>query len=351
VRRIAPVLKLIESCNLACSYCYQEELLARRRLMAPATLDRILAELARITTGPLQLLWFGGEPTLVGLRYFRAALEAAHRHFAGRSLRHAIQTNATLIDEAWATLLAEHRFSVTVSLDGPADLHDACRTHRNGQGTHERIMAALHAMAQHGLRARASCVVTPATLPHAARLVDYFASLDLLEVDFPPAMRFVGGQCELLVTPQQYGEFMVTVLERWLGLGRTDFRVRSLAGLARSMSGMPPMFCKLEGSCEQYATFAWNGDVYPCDEFSGIEGHRLGNVLEAPLDEMLSSPLARSIHQRWNTLPAECHACEWRDLCRGGCPFERRVGGGVDQKSAVCEGLKMLYARMAQELS
>jgi uncharacterized protein len=351
--RLAPVIKLLESCNLACTYCYQEDLLAPRRVMAEATLDRILAELARIRTAPLQILWFGGEPTLVGRRWFSRALELARSHLGAGGLRHAIQTNATLIDDPWAELLARHRFTVTVSLDGFAELHDLHRlTGGARKGTHATVVRGVRALQRAGIRPRASCVVTPETLPHAERLVEYFSELDVLEADFPPGMRFVGGRFELLVEARAYGEFMARVLERWLALGRptSEFRIRSLAGLARAMSGLPPSFCKLEAGCAQYVTFGWDGTVYPCDEFAGMPDHVLGDIMETGLDRILASPRAGELHAAWTSTPTACASCEWLSVCRGGCPFERRLNGGVDQRSVVCEGLKVLYARMAREL-
>jgi len=318
--------------------------------MAEPTLDRILSELARVRRSPLQILWFGGEPMLVGARYFERAVTRARHHLGVGGLRHAIQTNGTLIDDHWAALLAAHRFSVTVSLDGFEELHDAHRLSRGGRGTHHTVARGLHALQRAGVRPRASCVVTPAALPHAERLVEYFSELDVLEADFPPGMRFVAGRFELLISPREYGEFMARVLQRWLSLGRKDFRIRSLAGLARAMSGLPPSFCKLEAGCAQYVTFGYDGLVYPCDEFAGQPDHVLGNILAQPLDDILATPRAQALHTAWTSTPRECLSCEWVDMCRGGCPFERRLNGGVDQRSIVCEGLKILYARMAQEL-
>ncbi|NDD27508.1 MAG: radical SAM protein [Proteobacteria bacterium] len=228
-RRLAPVVKLIESCNLACSYCYQEDLLGRRRVMSEATLTRIVSELARIRSGPLQILWFGGEPTLVGRRAFERAVDIAEAHLSAGGVRHAIQTNATLIDDAWAALLARHRFTVTVSLDGFEALHDHHRKAPSGRGTHALTMAGSAALKRAGITPRASCVLTPHALPHAEALVDWFAEAGFWEADFPPAGRFVGGRYELLVTPEQYGEFMVRVFDRWLALGRTDFRIFAFA--------------------------------------------------------------------------------------------------------------------------
>ncbi|HXE71308.1 MAG TPA: radical SAM protein [Candidatus Nitrosotenuis sp.] len=346
-----PVLKLIESCNLACSYCYQAGHLGPGRVMAFSTLERVLAEVGRISQGPLWLLWFGGEPTLVGLERFRQALEISARLLHDRPVYHGLQTNATLLDERWADLLAEHGFAVTVSLDGPAHLHDAGRPARRGGGSHAAAEAGVRALQARGLQPRASCVLTPVTLPHPELLVDYFADLGVPEVDFVPATRHAAGGLEVLVTAEQYGEFMVRALERWLALGRRGFRVRMLAALARRLSGLAPRYCKLEGSCSSYVSFAWNGDVYPCDEFFALPGHCLGNVLESPLDEILASPRATQIYSQWNSLPPDCRGCRWESVCGGGCPWERRLGGGLHQPSVLCQGLQRIYSHMQARLA
>jgi uncharacterized protein len=117
--RLRPALKLTESCNLACRYCYQEGRLDAGQFMSTETLERILSEVAGNTQGPMHLLWYGGEPTLFGTRRFADALERSARAFAGRPLYHGVQTNATLIDQEWADLLAAHRFAVTARTARP----------------------------------------------------------------------------------------------------------------------------------------------------------------------------------------------------------------------------------------
>ncbi len=350
-RRLVAVLKLVEACNLACAYCYQSGRLRPGQVMSDETLDRVLSEVSRITAGPASLLWFGGEPTLVGLQRFQQAVERAERFFEGRPVRHSLQTNAVLIDEEWAAYLAARKFGVTLSLDGPAEMHDARRLNQGGRGSHAAVVRALACLQAAGLVPRSSCVVDAHTLAYPAELVDYFASLGLPEVDFAPGLRSVGGQLEVRVGAVEYGRFMVAVLDRWLALGRPDFKIRGLAGLVRKMSGLEPGYCKLEGDCSPYVTFAYNGDVYPCDEFSAFPETRLGNVHGADLDDILDSSSTRAMFQAWSAVPAACSGCQWHDLCRGGCPFERQMAGGVDRPSVLCEGLKLIYERAALALA
>lgn len=348
--RLRPVLKLAESCNLSCTYCYQEGRLGSGRFMDEATLDRILSELAANTAGTMHLLWFGGEPTLTGRRRFVDALERAARAFEGRPLFHGLQTNATLIDDAWAEILAEHKFAVTASLDGPAWLHDAQRPSRKGAGSHADTMAGIRALQARGVQPRVSAVITPRSLPHAEELVDWFADSGLPEVDFVPSTRFHGGRFEVEVGAEAYAAFLVRVMERWLSLGRSDFRVRFLAELARKMAGQQAHYCKLEGICSHYVSFGWNGDVYPCDEFSGVPGYRLGNIHERDLGEIMSSEVAREHFREWGGVPKACGECRWLNLCRGGCPWERKLTGSLENPTILCEALKIVYDRMADEI-
>ena len=348
--RLRPVLKLAESCNLSCTYCYQEGKLGSGRFMAPETLDRILGELASQTTGTMHLLWFGGEPTLYGTRRFADAVARAREAFAGRTLYHGIQTNATRIDDEWAALLAEHRFAVTASLDGPAWLHDAQRPDRKGAGSHEATLAGIRALQAHGIEPRVSAVITPRTLPHAEELVDWFADANLAEVDFVPSTRFAHGRFEIEVGAPAYGDFIMRVFRRWLALARPGFRVRFLSELARKMAGQQPHYCKLEGSCSHFVSFGWNGDVYPCDEFSGVPAYRLGNLHETSLADLLAAEKTREHFRAWAAVPAACGDCRWLRLCRGGCPWERQLTGSLDNPTVMCEALKIIFDQMSREI-
>ena len=78
--------------------------------------------------------WHGGEPTVLGLGFFQEIIDLQRRHRPpGRRIANGIQTNGLLVDEAWATFFAAERFSVGLSLDGPADLHDPYRVTRGGR--------------------------------------------------------------------------------------------------------------------------------------------------------------------------------------------------------------------------
>src|SRR3954470_13799103 len=137
-------------CNLDCSYCFflSKEMLypGSRFRMAEELLETYVRQLieAHGDAPEVAIAWQGGEPTLMGVEFFRRSVELAQRHLRpGQRATYTIQTNATLIDAEWATFFAEHGFLVGVSIDGPRELHDAYRVDKGGKGSFDRVVAGL----------------------------------------------------------------------------------------------------------------------------------------------------------------------------------------------------------------
>src|SRR4051794_32942991 len=119
-------------CNLDCSYCFflSKEMLypGSRFRMADDLLETYLRQLieAHASVPEVTIAWQGGEPTLMGVEFFRRSVELAEGFLRqGQRAAYTIQTNATLLDEEWAVFFAVNSFLVGVSIDGPRELHDA----------------------------------------------------------------------------------------------------------------------------------------------------------------------------------------------------------------------------------
>lgn len=339
---LSPVIKLTESCNLSCSYCYQQGELKPGQWMRPELLERICLELAKNCRPPVPVLWYGGEPTLIGLRAFSQALDCAQRYLGHLQLEHSLQTNGLLLDAFWADLLAHRKVRVRLSLDGPAHLHDRARPRANGGRSHARVMHSLRLLQSYGLNPRVACTVTRASLGRAGELVRYFADLGLEEVDFSPALS-LGSPAKTSrawVGGREFGDFLVEALEAWFQIPYTRLKIRSLAALIRKFHGLSPGYCKLEGNCSRFITFGWDGSVYPCDEFSRTVS--LGNVEDQSLEQILRS---RPVDP---PLPADspCQGCRWEFTCPGSlCPFERAMSDN-GRASVLCEGWRVLQQHL-----
>lgn len=339
---LQPVIKLTEDCNLRCNYCYQQDRRCRQS-MPPAVLERLLHQLDAVARKPLCILWYGGEPTMVGLSRFRLAVELSLAVLGSGGVRHSLQTNGSLLDRGWADYLASQNFSVTVSIDGPPELQAAQRPFPSGANSHRSVVSGLRALIEAGIRPRVSCVVTERTLEDPAGLLDYFWDLGIRELDFPPALRLVEGRLQSWVTPAQYGDFLATIFQIWLDRGLTELRIRSLVGIVRRLAGKPGTYCKLQGDCSSYLTFAADGKVFACDEFSGLSGQCLGDLTSQPLAAILASAARQRLLAEWSRPVPECQTCRWVTACPGNCPFERRAAGGLDRVSLLCPSWKRLF--------
>ena len=145
-------------CNLDCSYCFflSKEMLypGSRFRMADELLETYLRQLieAHARAPEVTVAWQGGEPTLMGVDFFRRSVELTNRYLSpGQRAVFTIQTNGTLIDEEWAEFLRAHKFLVGVSIDGPRDIHDAYRVDRGGKGSFERVMRGLGFLRERGV--------------------------------------------------------------------------------------------------------------------------------------------------------------------------------------------------------
>ena len=142
-------------CNLDCSYCFYLE---KSQLykgtgsfrMSPEVLETYIRDYIAAQPGPeASFAWQGGEPTLLGVGFFREVVALQKRLAGGKTVRNAFQTNGILIDDEWAKFLAENEFLVGISIDGPRELHDAYRVNKGKQPTFDRVLAGLEKLKLH----------------------------------------------------------------------------------------------------------------------------------------------------------------------------------------------------------
>ncbi|HVT95869.1 MAG TPA: radical SAM protein, partial [Acidobacteriaceae bacterium] len=142
-------------CNLDCSYCFyleKEKLYpgTRQWAMAPAILERYIRQyIAAQPLDEIHFAWQGGEPTLLGIDFFRTVVELQQKYAAGKTIHNALQTNGTLLDDAWCEFFADNDFLVGLSIDGPRELHDSYRVDKGGAPTFDRVLRGLNRLKAH----------------------------------------------------------------------------------------------------------------------------------------------------------------------------------------------------------
>jgi uncharacterized protein len=347
-------------CNLDCAYCY---FLAKERLYPGSRFrmaDELLVEytkqyIASQHAPEVTFGWQGGEPTLMGLDFFRRALElqAEHRR-PGTRIYNTLQTNATLLNDEWCRFFKEHSFLIGVSLDGPRELHDHYRYDKGGKPTFDRVMHGIELLRRHGVDFNILTTVHAANGAHPLEVYRFLRDevgtrfiqfIPIVERDNDDGFQKGDAIRPRSVSGRQYGEFLVTIFDEWVrhDVGRVFVQIFDVALAA--WTGQRPGLCIFEETCGLNLAMEHNGEVFSCDHYVEPE-YRLGNMNEIPLIELVASERQHAFGQaKRDALPAYCRACDVRFICNGGCPKDRvlRTPDGEPGLNYLCEGFQMFF--------
>jgi uncharacterized protein len=341
------------ACNLRCGYCYYLDKAALFPAgpwrMADDLLRRYVTQRLQASPGPAtHFEWHGGEPTLLGLDFFRTVVRLQKESCPpGRAITNGIQTNGLLLDEAWARFLCREKFSVGLSLDGPPDLHDAYRVTAAGDGTHQRVIHAFELLRQHGVSCTVLCVLHARNAAEPDRVYDFFRGLGVRWLQFLPLVaRAPGGGVTALTAPSSViGSFLCRVFDRWLGEDVGRIVVQAFDEALRPAYGIPHALCVHRETCGDVAALEHDGGFYMCDHFVDPE-HLLGSLAERTLTDMAADPRMRRFGDaKSDTLPPTCRACDVLSSCNGGCPKDRfmTTPGGEPGLSYLCPAYRQFF--------
>jgi len=376
-------------CNLDCTYCYylhKEGLLHQPRMprMSDEILEQHIRQYIEAQTGrEVVFSWQGGEPTLLGLEFFRkvVALEARYKK-PFQVIQNDLQTNGTLLNDEWAEFLKQHHFLVGLSCDGPKRLHDQYRVTKGGQPTHDRVIAAARVLRKHDVPLNALCVINRENARYPLDVYRFLTRelgvrrVQLIACVEPKVFHNVAPQfwdsssipltgtpqarpgvpdsvvTDWSVDPEDWGEFLCKVWDDWYrrDYGRVHVDIFETA-VAQSM-GLSSQRCITAEFCGKGMVVEHNGDVFSCDHYAYPE-YRVGNIRETHWGSMAYSEVQKKFgFAKRDTLPAYCRQCESLNLCWGECPKNRlvRTPEGEAGLNYLCAGLRKFYTHIQGDM-
>ncbi len=345
------------SCNLRCTYCYyldKKDLYpdAGPHLMSDELLERFVSQYLGAQTQPEVLFtWHGGEPLLRGLDFYKKALALQRQYGEGRRITNTIQTNGTLLDDAWCRFFKENDFLVGISIDGSQPFHDACRKTAAGGPTFEAVMRGVELLKKYGVEYNAMGVVSSANAAHPEEFYRFFKQIDARYIQFAPVVER-GPDGELTpesVDPDVWGDFLIGLFDEWVQGDVGRFFISYFDAALANWVGVESGMCIFAETCGHAGALEWNGDLYVCDHYVFPE-YRLGNLRENTLMEMMYSPrqLAFGAAKR-NALPQQCCTCRFGFACRGECPKNRiaATAQGEPGLNYLCRGYYRFFEHIA----
>ncbi len=341
-------------CNMACDYCYYRPVEGiygdvDRPRMSAEVFETVCEQYRDLEPGEIKIGWQGGEPTLMGLDFFRKVIEVETEHARpGDCWGNSLQTNGVVLDDEWCRFLAANQFLVGLSIDGPRELN-AMRKFPNGKPAFDTTMRAMELLRKHKVEHNILVVISRTNVEHPREILQFLVEEDCHFSQFIPCTEPTGEPGRVSrhsITAAEYGEFIVSLFDAWVRNDDPSYYVRRIDNYLHQFFGLPPECCEYREDCSNLVTIEWNGDVYPCD-FYVEERYRLGNVRQRTLSQMLQGPVFRKFVGRAETVPAVCRDCEWLRYCHAGC-FRHREKLGIDSEGVpyLCEAKKRIFGHV-----
>ncbi|MBS1803960.1 MAG: anaerobic sulfatase maturase [Acidobacteria bacterium] len=357
-------------CNLDCKYCFyleKEKLYpgTKKWEMSGEVLERYVSEYIAAQPGDeVHFAWQGGEPTLLGVDFFRNVVALQQRYANGKTINNALQTNGMLIDDAWGEFLAENNFLVGVSIDGPRELHDCYRVDKGQAATFDRVMRGIGKLKEYRVDFNTLTVVHRKNSECPLEVYQFLKEIGSGFIQFIPIVErrsaTAGGDGLALIKPsfgdeaevtdwsveaEAYGRFLSRIFDEWVNkdVGRVFVQLFDVA--LENWMGMEASLCVFRRTCGSAMAMEHAGDLYSCDHFVYPE-NRLGNIMETALEKLVDSPEQKAFGQaKLDSLPKMCRNCEVRFACNGECPKHRflTTPDGETGLNYLCAGYKQFF--------
>lgn len=337
-------------CNLDCKYCFYKnrapEVGAGKQRMSGEVLEKLVKDYMQLRLPFSSFAWQGGEPTLMGLDFYKKAIELQEKYGgSGQQVGNSIQTNAILLDEKWCRFLHDNKFLVGISIDGPKELHDYYRVDLSGCGSFDKVIRAIQTCKEYKVEFNSLTLLNDKNVEKPDELFDFFIENGLRYLQFIPCVErdaVTDKIARFSITAQQYGEFLCRMFDRWYEYGTQKLSIRIFDSILSYCVTGRHTICTFDRQCSQYIVIEHTGDCFPCDFFVEPKWC-LGNIFETPIDKLAASSKKRAFARAKQNLCNKCLLCRHLAICRGGCMKDRASfdKDGFCQESYFCES----YAR------
>jgi uncharacterized protein len=348
------------ACNLNCDYCFflkKEKLYAGSGFrMSDEVHEAYIRQLLEAhQVSQVTVAWQGGEPTLMGLDFFRRSVELQKKYAKpGTRIENTFQTNGILLNDEWCRFFHENNFLIGLSMDGPKELHDAYRKDKGGRGTFERVVRAVHLLQKHKVEINILCTVNRKNADHPLEVYRFFRDelkaryiqfIPIVERDNETGYQEGNKVTDRSVQSEQFGRFLIQIFDEWVKKDVGNTFVLNFDGALAGWLAMAGTVCIFGPTCGLGMALEHNGDLYSCDHFVEPD-YYLGNILKTSMIDLVGSEKQRRFGQdKKDSLPRYCRECEVLHICNGECPKNRflETPDGEQGLNYLCPGYKAFF--------
>lgn len=359
-------------CNLACDYCYYLEKSnlykdTSNHILSDELLEKFIKEYIESQTMPEVLFtWHGGETLMRPLSFYQKAMELQKKYAGGRRIDNCIQTNGTLLNDAWCEFFKQNNWLVGISIDGPQEFHNEYRKNKQGLPSFVKVMRGINLLKKHGVEWNALAVVNDFNADYPLDFYNFFKEIGCKYIQFTPIVERILNHndgrhlatvqanesaklADFSVSPKQWGNFICTIFDEWIKEDVGSVFIQLFDATLANWIGEQPGVCTMAKTCGHAGVMEFNGDVYSCDHYVFPE-YKLGNIHSKSLVEMMYSERQQKFGQdKFTKLPSQCKSCDYLFACNGECPKNRfaRTKDGEPGLNYLCQGYYQFFDHVA----
>jgi len=357
-------------CNLDCDYCFyleKQNLYPQKSdfRMSIETLESFIKQYLESQPGnQVVFAWQGGEPTLLGVEYFRKVVEFQHKYGPDKQIENAFQTNGVLLDDDWCSFFRENKFLIGLSIDGPKEFQNRYRLNKGRMGSFNQVMKGLDYLKKYNVEFNTLTVVQKHNSYYPLEVYNFLKEIGSRFMQFIPIVERISSEPDKdglqLIAPDykndaqvsewsveavQFGNFLSGIFDEWVHNDVGQYYVQIFDIALEAWSGMEPSLCVFQKTCGKAMAIEHNGDLYSCDHYVFPE-NKLGNIMDNLLASLVENKQQEKFGQdKLDTLPQYCKNCEVRFICNGECPKHRfnTTPVGEEGLNYLCAGYKQFF--------
>jgi uncharacterized protein len=348
-------------CNLGCTYCFylkKEKLFPETKThrMSPEIQEEMIRQLMQQSGESVSIGWQGGEPSLMGIDFFKRAIELEKKYGHSQTVGNGFQTNGLLLNREWAEFFKKYDWLIGLSLDGPEHIHDHYRLDKGQHKTWRIVRDNAEMLLSEGVAVNAMCCITDYSADKAEELYNYYKDMGFTWMQFIPVVERdeedPSKAAAFSLTDEKFGEFLIKLFDLWLAdfkEGKPTTSVRHFESVFYSYVGLESPECSFMKECGAYVVIEHNGNVYSCDFFVEPR-HKLGNIRHDKIINMLNSKKQEEFGKAKSVLPRKCRFCKWNSKCFGGCTKDRIKDPADHNQPRFCLSYKMFFEHADDQL-
>ncbi len=342
------------SCNMKCKYCFYTDEMENREtknygFMNIATLENVLKKTIDYADGICSIVFQGGEPTLIGLDYFKNFVSIVNKFNKKEcNMQYSLQTNGYQLNNSWAKFFKQNNFLIGLSLDGLKDIHNKYRLDKSSNGSFDKVIETSLLLKNHEVDFNILTVITSDVAKRASEIYDFYKENNLLYQQYIECLEPLAQEqwgYEHSLSPKDYAQFLIDLFDKWyddIAQGQFIY-IQYFENIMGILCGQMPQVCSMVGICGTYLVVEADGSAYPCD-FYALDEYYLGNFNRQSITDINKKRDEIKFIEYSKNINDECRKCRWASLCRNGCRRScEPVSENYRGKNYFCEAYKTFF--------